>query len=157
VISENQRLDRLRGVKLRCRVEEIAGVPRLASAALTVWLAIVGGASPAIACASLDPHDCCPPVPADPCSDHPAPRSDSGASLSCCPAAPGAAALVNSPPARTELAKLTASDDPDRGLFSVADVRLDLRSADSLPAALPSRRPAADGRMTYLRTQRLRL
>jgi hypothetical protein len=62
-----------------------------------------------------------------------------------------------SPTARAEPAKPMASGDPDRDLFSVADVRLDLRSGEFLAAALPSQLPAADGRMTYLRTQRLRL
>jgi hypothetical protein len=86
-----------------------------------------------------------------------APRPHSGASLSCCPASPGSPALVSSPPARAELAKLSAPGDPDRDPLSVAEVGIDLRSTDSCPAAVPSRRPAADGRMTYLRTQRLRL
>lgn len=131
-------------------------MPRLASAALAVWLAIIGGASPTLACASADRDDCCPPQLTDPCSE-PAPRPDSGASLSCCPAAPVAPAVVSSPPTRAELAKLLASGDPDRDLFIAADVRLDRRSADSCPGAVPSRRHATDGRTTYLRTQRLRL
>jgi len=131
-------------------------VPRLASAALIAWLAIIGGASPAIACASLDSDDCCPPLPADPCSER-APRQDSGASLSCCPAVPGSAALLSSPPARAEPAQLAGSSDPDPEPFLTGDIRIGPRSGESFPATVPLRFPGPDGRMTYLRTQRLRL
>jgi hypothetical protein len=131
-------------------------VPRLASAALVAWLAIIGGASPAIACAAQGPDDCCPPLLADPCSD-PAPSQDSGASLSCCPATPVSAALLGSLPARAEPAKPAGSSDPEPDLCLAAELRISLQSGVHPPAAVPPRRPAADGRMTYLRTQRLRL
>ena len=131
-------------------------MPRLASAALVAWLAIFGGASPAIACASQNADDCCPPLPADPCSE-PAPSHDSGASLSCCPATPVSAAFLSAPPARAEPAKPTGSSDPEPDLFLFADFRIDPRSGECPPAAVAARPPAPDGRMTYLHTQRLRL
>jgi hypothetical protein len=121
-----------------------------------IWLAIIGGASPAIACASLAPDDCCPAMPADPCSE-PAPRPDSGASLACCPAAPNSRALLSSPPARADSANPAESGDPDPDPFLVADHPIDPRSAEFLPAAVPRCSHGPDGRMTYLRTQRLRL
>lgn len=141
---------------MRSRVKEFAGVPRLASAALIAWLAIIGGASPAIACASMDSDDCCPPLPADPCSE-PAPRQDSGASLSCCPDAPGSAALLSSPPARAEPAKPAGSSDPDPEPSLIGDIRIAPRSGESFPADVPPCSLGQDGRMIYLRTQRLRL
>jgi len=131
-------------------------VPRLASIALMIWLAIIGGASPAIACASQAPDDCCPPLLADPCSE-PVPRQDSGASLSCCPAAPDSAALLSSLPARAEAARPAGSSDPDPDAFMMADLPIGPRFGESFPATVPPRPVEADGRMTYLRTHRLRL
>lgn len=131
-------------------------MPRLASAALIAWLAIIGGASPAIACAFLDSDDCCPPLPADPCSE-PAARQDSGASLSCCTAVPGSAALLSLPPARSEPAQLAGTSDPDPEPFLIGDIRIGPQSDESFPAAMPPCSLGPDGRMTFLRTQRLRL
>ncbi len=131
-------------------------MPRLATAALIAWLAIPGGAAPAIACASPNPGDCCPAMPAGTCSGQ-VPLPDPGARLLCCPAAPGAPALVSSPAARAELANPAASGDPDRDPPFVSDARVNLRSAKSCPSASPARGRQPDGRATYLYTARLRL
>jgi hypothetical protein len=151
----NPRPRRPSGVRLRCPIEGFAAVPRLATAALIAWLALLGGVAPAIACASQVSDDCCPAAPADPCPEQ-APRPETGASFLCCPAVPGTSALVGSPFSRAEPASQPDSGDPDRDALSVADLRLGVRPAGSAHAAAPSHSPVPDGRAIYLHTGRLR-
>ena len=129
---------------------------RLPAALLATWLALLGGAAPALACAATSAGDCCPAGGSAPCPE------DSGGSLAgdaafCCAVAPAPAQAMSYSPIRVEHPQPLHVGAPESPLLPVSTIALAqpaARREESLVPTDPSRRDAS---LTYLYTRRLRL
>jgi hypothetical protein len=113
---------------------------------LLAWFAVLGGAMPALACATALPADCCPDDGTSaPCPDGIA---------ACCASGPSPTASVSSPATRAE-----AIEPPHADTSILPGPTFALRPARA-PHRLPThfaRPEIVDATPVFLRTLRLRL
>lgn len=125
---------------------------------LVTWLALLGMAVPAAACAAtLFQDDCCPAEQPPPCGGDDGHAAPQAASAVCCVAAPAIAHAPAATITRTGYDKPSGFDLPDLWL----DAILDSRAIDDPPNRranfIPSGGAARTGAPLYLLTGRLRL
>jgi len=130
-------------------------VSRLPAALLLAWLAAIGAALPAVACAAMPADNCCPGEGTAPCPEGDSP-AHSGTGADCYAAVPVPAQATSNLPARGAQEPIRCG--PHEPVFvpvaTIAPVQAAARNERTL---LPADSPARDASLTYLHTQRLRL
>ena len=125
---------------------------RQLSAALVIWIGLLGAALPALACPqAAQHHDCCPPGAPSPCDGGPA-------ATICCVSAPSASQPVSINATRSlHEAHAGPGESPDVPVL-LAWIASSMDPAPRYDIPMPAASaPPADAALTYLHTGRLRL
>lgn len=128
---------------------------RVPAVFLALWLALLAGAAPAVACAAAGGGDCCPDRGPVPC-----PEVESGilgTTTACCVSVPAPAQATSYSATRVDSQKPMQFGPSDITLIPALPVALALPDARPSKLLLTTAWPHRDDTLTYLRTRRLRL
>ena len=128
---------------------------RLPSALLLAWLAVIGAAGPAVACAAMPVDNCCPDEGTVPCPEGD-PPAHSGTGAACDTAVPVPVQATPNWLARGAQEPIRCGPH-EPALLPVSTIAPVQAAARNERTLLPADSPARDASLTYLHTQRLRL